>query len=401
VTRALAVINAGSATIKFAAYTIENAGSLGPPCYRGSVEMRGAGLHLRAREASGSVVRDEQVVCANANIPEPEQMVKAVIQALESLLRGLDISAFGHRVVHGGDTFLAPVVLDNESLLELERLCPLAPLHQPHNIAAVRAAQALKPQALQVACFDTMFHRTQPQVAQMFGLPRYLFESGIKRYGFHGLSYEYIAGVLPDELGVLAEGKIVVAHLGNGASMCALEHRRSVATTMGFTALDGLLMGTRCGSLDPGVVVYLIDEKRMDTRALTQMLYHESGLLGISGISGDVRELLANSTEYAAEALALFAYRAAREIGSLAAALSGLDALVFTGGIGEHAAPVREAICERLAWLGVVLDQAANRANRRKINATQSKVPVLVIATDEEQVIAQHTLRLLLSLMNA
>ena len=275
------------------------------------------------------------------------------------------LGAVGHRVVHGGTEFAAPVRADAVVLAKLDRLVPLAPLHQPHNLAPVRALLARMPALPQVVCFDTAFHRTNPPVAQMFALPKELDDAGVRRYGFHGLSYEYVASVLPQIDEAAARGKTVVLHLGNGASMCALDAGRSVASTMGFTAVDGLPMGTRCGALDPGVILYLLDQRGMDARAIEKLIYGQSGLLGVSGVSSDMRALLDSTDARAKLAVDLFVYRIGRELGSLAAALGGLDALVFTAGIGERAAPIRERICRQAAWLGVELDAAANAGNGR------------------------------------
>ena len=297
----------------------------------------------------------------------------------------------GHRVVHGGVDYAGPVRITAEVVAKLERLVPLAPLHQPHNLRPIRALSARMPEVPQVACFDTGFHRAQPPLAQAFALPRELSEAGVRRYGFHGLSYEHIASVLPAHDARAAAGRTVVLHLGNGASMCAIAAGRSIATTMGFTALDGLPMGTRSGSLDPGVVLYLMDEHKMDARAIETLLYRRSGLLGVSGLSSDMRELLESEDPHAREAVALFCYRIGRELGSLAAALGGLDAIVFTAGIGEHAAAVREVVCRDAAWLGVKLDRAANARNGPMISTPDSRVAVWVIATDEESMIARHT----------
>ncbi|MBL8477910.1 MAG: acetate/propionate family kinase, partial [Sterolibacteriaceae bacterium] len=288
--------------------------------------------------------------------------------------------------------FDAPVRLDTAARASIAALAPLAPLHQPHNLAGIDAMRSALPGLPQVACFDTAFHRSQPEVAQLFALPRAITAEGVRRYGFHGLSYEYIADVLPQHLGdERADGRVVVAHLGNGASMCAMRGRRSQASTMGFTAVDGLMMGTRTGNLDPGVLLYLMDYRKMDVAALTRLLYKESGLLGVSGISQDMRVLLDSPAPEAREAVDLFCYRIVREIGSLAAALGGLDALVFTGGIGEHGAPVRERVCASLGWLGIDLDGPANAANAAKISATGSRVDACVIPTNEEWIIARHT----------
>jgi acetate kinase len=287
------------------------------------------------------------------------------------------------------------VLIDSEVLAALEQLVPLAPLHQPHNLSPIRAVSNLVPHLPQVACFDTSFHRTQPGVAQAFALPRRYAEEGVLRYGFHGLSYEYIASVLPGIDARAAAGRTVVAHLGNGASMCALKGGKSVASTMSFTAVDGLPMGTRCGALDPGVILYLMDHHGMDARALEKLIYHESGLLGVSGLSSDMRTLLASPDERAAEALDLFVYRIGRELGSLAAALGGLDALVFTGGIGENAATIRARVCRDASWLGLETDETANAAHGPCISRPESRVTAWVIPTNEELMIAQHSRRLL------
>ncbi len=305
------------------------------------------------------------------------------------------MAAAGHRVVHGGERFAAPVLVNQEVLQALQALVPLAPLHQPHNLDAIRALAHVKPGIPQVACFDTAFHRTQPAVAQAFALPQELTEAGIARYGFHGLSYEYIARVLPGIAGETGRGRVVVAHLGNGASMCALQGGRSIATTMSFTALDGLPMGTRSGSLDPGVILYLLSERGMDVAALTDLLYHRSGLLGMSGLSSDMRALLASNASSARAAIDVFVYRIRRELGSLVAALGGLDALVFTAGIGEHAAPIRARVCEQTAWLGIRLDPEANARGGPRISGPDSSVSVWMIPTNEELMIAEHTVALL------
>ena len=285
---------------------------------------------------------------------------------------GLEIVAAGHRVVHGGDRYASPVRVDAAVLALLEALTPLAPLHQKRNLAPIRALAAQRPGLPQVACFDTAFHQTQPEIARLFPLPKALTDAGVKRYGFHGLSYEYVAGKLKNHDQMKTKRRVVIAHLGNGASLCALLDGRSIASTMGFTALDGLMMGTRCGTIDPGVLLYLMQEKGMSRADLERLLYRESGLLGVSGISHDMRALLASAAPRAKLAVALFVYRIVREVGSLAAALGGLDALVFTGGIGEHAAPVREAVGRGIAWLG--------------------EVALAVVPTNEEEMIARHTL---------
>jgi len=301
--------------------------------------------------------------------------------------------AVGHRVVHGGQHYSAPILIDAKVLAELEDLVPLAPLHQPHNLAAIRVLLETIPSLPQVACFDTAFHRVQPEIAQRFALPRHYFDEGVRRYGFHGLSYEYIVSVLPTLDPALQDARIIVAHLGNGASLCAIYKGRSIATTMGLSPLDGLVMGTRCGNIDPGVLLYLMDRHNMDVHALEELLYHESGLLGVSGISNDMRTLLASVDPHAKEAIELFVYRVGREIGSLVAALGGLDALVFTGGIGEHSAVIRAKVCHQAAWLGLELDEPANETSSSRISTLSSKVSAWVVATDENLMIANHTLR--------
>jgi acetate kinase len=289
----------------------------------------------------------------------------------------------------------APVRVDAALLSDLEALVPLAPLHQPHNLAPMRALLARAPALPQVACFDTAFHRSQPEHAQRYALPRRITDLGVHRYGFHGLSYEWVAARLPAIDPAAAEGRTVVLHLGNGSSMCALAAGRSVATTMGFTALEGLPMGTRCGSLDPGVILYLMDNLGMDARALEHLLYHESGLLGVSGVGSDMRVLEASTEPAAAQAIELYCYRIGRELGSLAAALGGLDAIVFTAGIGENSMRVREAVCRQAAWLGLAFDAAANGRNAPALHSAGSRVRAWVVPTDEEQMIARHTADLL------
>jgi acetate kinase len=303
--------------------------------------------------------------------------------------------AVGHRVVHGGADFAASVAIDDAVLERLEALVPLAPLHQPHNLAAIRAIQGQMPGLLQVACFDTAFHRNHPELADWFALPRRFYDEGIRRYGFHGLSYEYIAHALREVAPDVANGRVVVAHLGSGASMGALHNGRSMDSTMGFTALDGLPMGTRPGALDPGVVLHLMRAHAMDADALERLLYHECGLKGLSGISNDVRALLASDNPRAARAIDLFVYRICRELGALTAALGGLDGLVFTAGIGERSPEIRARVCDQSAWLGIQLDEPANRAGGPRISTAGSRVRVFAIPTDEELMIARHTLALL------
>ena len=389
-TRQVAVINAGSSSIKFALFDEEPDLALR---FRGQVENIGTEPHLIADDAVGTRLVD----CLLEKKTDHRAATKIVLQTAISLLGGEAVEGIGHRVVHGGTQFAAPTRVSRGVIDVLKALCPLAPLHQPHNLAPIEAIAAEAPYIPQVACFDTAFHRTQPPVAHAFALPREITDSGVRRYGFHGLSYEYVSGKLREVAPGIADQKIIIAHLGNGASLCALENGRSVASTMGFTAVDGLMMGTRCGSLDPGVLIYLMDNRRMDARALERLIYKESGLLGVSGISSDVRTLRGSSDPRATEALALFTYRIVREIGSLAAALGGLDGLVFTGGIGQHDPATRRAVVEGCGWLGAKLDDQANAAHRERIDSASSSIPIWVLPTDEERVIARHTLDVLAS----
>ncbi len=392
---ALFVLNAGSSSLKFSVFVDE-----GPPrlLVRGQFEELSTHPHFVAR-ADGKVIAEKRWD-EGTKLGHDGAIGHLLEWGGGDVLGGHRIAGVGHRVVHGGMRFAKPVIVDEKTFAELQALIPLAPLHQPHNLAAIEAVAQKAPSVPQVACFDTAFHHTQAPVAQAFALPRRYAEQGIRRYGFHGLSYEYIASTLARFDARAAAGRTVVAHLGNGASMCALRAGRSVATTMSFTALDGLVMGTRCGSIDPGVLLYLMGQG-MDAQALTRLLYEESGLLGVSGVSSDMRELLARSDPGPAEAIDLFVYRIGRELGSLAAALGGLDALVFTGGIGENAAEVRARVCRDAAWLGVELDDAANGAkpapNGTCISRASSRVSAWVIPTNEEAMIASHTQRLLRS----
>lgn len=383
------VVNAGSSSIKFALFDVGTSGRLAPGAH-GQVE--GIGTAPRLTVGTGG----------SASIDRPCPKAATHQGALDEIrhwlgehLRGGVVRAVGHRIVHGGQEFAAPVRIDAAVLAALEQLIPLAPLHQPHNLAVIRAVAESMPEVAQVACFDTAFHRSQPPVAQACALPRQITDMGVRRYGFHGLSYEYIASALPTLAPEVGDGRVVVAHLGNGASMCAMRDGRSVATTMGFTALDGLVMGTRCGALDPGVLLYLMDQRGMDARALERLLYHEAGLLGVSGISSDMRTLLASGEARAAAAVDLFVYRISRELGSLVAALGGVDALVFTGGIGENAATIRARVCTDAAWLGLALDRAANEAGGPCISRSPAPPSAWVVRTDENLMIARHTQRVL------
>ena len=387
---AVLVLNSGSSSVKFALYRSGDGDS--HRLLSGQIDNIEQAPQLSLREASGEA--SEHALRAHSDPGRTRaEALSYLIDMLSQRAGGAGVLAAGHRVVHGGARYREPVVVDRDVLAVLESFIPLAPLHQPHNLAAIRALLDAAPGLPQVACFDTAFHSTQPRLATLYALPRELEARGVRRYGFHGLSYEYIAGVLPGYLGDRAGGRVVVAHLGNGSSLCAMHERRSVATSMGFTALEGLVMGTRPGSLDPGVLLYLLQEMRLDVSTVGDLLYHRCGLLGVSGISHDMRELLASADARAAEAVDLFVYRAVTQIGGLVAALAGLDALVFTAGIGEHAAPVRERICKGLAWLGLELDPAANARHGPRLSREGSPVSAWVIPTNEELMIARHTLQ--------
>lgn len=384
---AILVLNAGSSSIKFSVFPGHARPDREDLLCDGECEGIGDRLHFTAKDRAGASLIDE----LPAGITHEDALCE-LLRWIERYFRNHRLVAAGHRVVHGGLRYTAPVLIDASVIDELRRLIPLAPLHQPHHLAAIAAISKLHPALPQVACFDTAFHHTQPEVATSFALPRRLTAEGIRRYGFHGLSYEYIASVLPDLLGpVAANGRVVVAHLGSGASMCALSERKSVATTMGFTALDGLPMSRRCGNLDPGVVLYLIQEKGMTADEINTLLYQDSGLLGVSGISDDMRVLLASDRPSAMQAIALFVYRISRELGSMAAALGGLDALVFTAGIGEHASEIRRLVCDGATWLGLDLDQSANATDGPCLTKSGSRTSAWVIPTDEDLMIARHT----------
>ncbi len=379
------VLNAGSSSLKFSLFTKD---ANGPALIlRGQLDGLTTTARFDASSAAGAALGHRTWDHALGH----DGALTFLFEFLAAdTLRGHPLRAVGHRVVHGGRHFARPVLLDAAILLELQRLVPLAPLHQPHNLAPIAALLHQRPDLPQVACFDTAFHRTQSELEQTYALPRAITAHGIQRYGFHGLSYEYIASVLPSIDAVGARGRTVVAHLGNGASMCAMRNGQSVASTMGFSTVEGLVMGTRSGTLDPGILLYLMDELKMDARAIQQLIYRQSGLLGVSGVSSDMRTLQASSDPRAHFAIELFCYRIGRELGSLAAALGGLDALVFTGGIGEHAAPIRERIVRAAGWLGLALDPAANVHNGPRISKSGA-ASAWVIPTDEERMIARHT----------
>ncbi len=388
---AIVILNAGSSSIKFSLF-VEHSDNLQLDV-RGQIE----GLYTAARfvaKAPDGTVKAEESWLADHKLGH-KGALDFLFDYLQAELVDDRLMGIGHRVVHGGLVYPRPVRVDSEVLEVLETFVPLAPLHQPHNLAPIRRVLGLAPELPQVACFDTSFHRTQPDVAQMFALPADLREAGVMRYGFHGLSYEYIASVLPKLDPKAAQGRTVVLHLGNGVSMCGLRGGRSLASTMGFTAVEGLPMGTRSGSLDPGVILYLMDQRKMDARAIEKLIYSQSGLLGVSGISSDMRTLLESEAPTANLAVDLFCYRIRRELGSLAAALGGLDALVFTAGIGENAPIIRSRVCRDASWLGVDVDDEANAQGLECISSGSSRVAVWVVPTNEELMIARHTWRLL------
>lgn len=392
------VLNSGSSSIKFALYSATAAPLR---VLHGTIADLGARPRFSASDEAGAPL-DFKLPPGSRDRPLTHgSAVRWLIDRVAETQGASRMLGVGHRVVHGGERHVQPVRVDPEVLAYLERLTPMAPLHQPHDLGAIRELMAAQPGLLQVACFDTEFHRTMPPRATTFALPHELTASGVRRYGFHGLSYEYIAGVLPEHLGAGADARVVVAHLGNGASMCAMRDRRSVATTMGMTALDGLVMGTRSGAIDPGIVFYLMRDRAMRADEIESMLYHRSGLLGVSGITGDMRGLMASDSPQARAAVELFTYSAAQAVASMATAVGGLDALVFTAGIGEHAAPVRAMICEQVRWMGLEIDPVANAAHSARISTGASRVAVCVIPTNEEIVIARHTLRVLAATRSA
>ena len=381
----LAVINAGSSSIKFALF--EDNGEF-PIIFRGQVEKLGVAPRLTVKDAENHQIVEESWA---GDELDHASATTTILETSVRLLGGRRVKAGGQRVVHGGRKFASPIVVNPAVISELRSLCPLAPLHQPHNLAAIDAIASAAPHIPQVACFDTAFHRAQPEIAQMFAIPRELSDAGIRRYGFHGLSYEYISMRLKELSPEIAGGRVVVAHLGNGSSLCAMVAGRSVATTMSFTAADGLMMGTRCGTLDPGVLIYLMDERGMDARALEDLIYKRCGLLGVSGVSSDMRELRASKEPSAAAAIKLFVYRIVREIASMAAAAGGIDAIVFTGGIGQNDARIRAEIGRGCEWMGLALAGHRNVACETRIDKSGSAIAAFVIATDEEQMIARHT----------
>ncbi len=396
-TRVIVVLNAGSSSVKFSVFAIAAADLR--RLFRGEFEGIGTAPHFFVRDKDGAIVAAERH--SLAEVGSQEDAVRRMFAWLDSHSAGLEIAAAGHRVVHGGPVYSEPVVVDGPTLEALAAYEPLAPSHQPHNLAAIRALSRFRPGLTQVACFDTAFHRTVPLVAELYALPRAYFDAGVRRYGFHGLSFEYVTQALRALDPVAAAGRVVIAHLGSGCSMAAVLAGKSLGSTMGFTALDGLPMGTRCGQIDPGVLIYLMQERGMSVDQMADLLYNQSGLKGLSGVSNDMRDLLASDQPDARLAIAHFVDRIGRALGSLAAVLKGLDALVFTAGIGEHAAEIRARVCRDAAWLGVAIDDDANRRGGPRISPDGRSPSAWVIPTDEELMIARHTLRLLGGLSRA
>jgi acetate kinase len=385
------VLNAGSSSLKFCLYQ-QASGADWRVEARGQIEGIGTAPHLTVKDAQGTKIADDKL---DSSIKDGGAAIDMLAGWLRTKFQGGKITGVGHRVVHGGPRYSKPTLITREILAELRELTPLAPLHQPHNLAPIETILERLPDVPQVACFDTSFHRGHSAVATVVPLPRELCQGGVERYGFHGISYEYIASVLPQVAPEIATGRIIVAHLGSGASLCALQHGKSVDTTMSFTAVDGLCMGTRPGAIDAGIVLYLFQKLGLSVKQVEDILYKKSGLLGISGISNDMRDLLGRSEPEAKLAVDYFIFRAAKEIGALAAVLGGIDALVFTAGIGENSAEIRQRVCAASAWLGIEFDAAANTAKGPRISTPQSKVSAWVIPTNEELMIAQHTKSLL------
>ena len=381
--------NAGSSSLKFAAYGVDN-GFLNHLAV-GQVEGIGATPKGSVKRATGETF---ELSFASGSALDHDSAMEAVLDWLKTIGYAGGIVAVGHRIVHGGPDLAAPMLIDRAAIEKLRKFIPLAPLHQPHNLAGVEAAIRAFPGTPQVACFDTAFHRSHPFVDDTFALPRAYYDEGVRRYGFHGLSYEYIIRTLKKIAPQIVREDMIVAHLGNGASMCAIRNGRSISSTMGFTALDGLPMGTRCGQLDPGVILYLIAAKKMTVDQISDLLYKESGLKGMSGISQDMRELEASDSPRAKEAIDYFVHRVRRELAGLAATVDGVEGLVFTGGIGERSARIRKAVLRGMDWMGIELDDEANSLNAQMISAKGSKTAVFVIPTDEERMIARHTLEI-------
>lgn len=392
--RIVLVINAGSSSLKFSVFRADDAETL-QLAERGQIDGIGTLPRLCVKDATGNVVVERDF--AVAEVSGVKDAIRLAGAWLHERFQHEPLLAVGHRVVHGGAQFSHPLLIDAEVFAALEQLIPLAPLHQPHNLAAIRAVREAQPQVPQIACFDTAFHRTHPQIADLYALPWEYYESGVRHYGFHGLSYEYIAAMLPQVAPEISDGRVIVAHLGSGASLCALRAGKSVDSTMGFSPLDGVPMGTRPGALDPGVLLHLINQRGLSGVDLEKLLYRESGLLGLSGISNDMRVLLESQEPRAQLAVEYFVHYTVKQIGALAAVLGGVDGLVFTAGIGERSSAIRARILQACAWLGVSLDTAANARGGPRISTEGSAIQVWVIPTDEELMIARHTLLLIIS----
>lgn len=392
--QAVLILNSGSSSIKFALYSAEKTSHKISLLCQGEFEGIPNTLHFSAHDAHGTL--EDKMIDENPNF---QTALSYLLKWVNTTFPQLTLSAAGHRIVHGGERYTESVIISEDVLSYLETLSPLAPLHQPHNLAGIRTLQALHPALPQIACFDTSFHHTNPRLATLFALPYSFWKEGIRRFGFHGLSYRYIAETLPQLLDDKATGRVIVAHLGHGASMCAIKGLKSIATTMGLTALDGLPMGTRCGNIDPGVLLYLSSEKDYSTQGLSDLLYKKSGLLGLSGVSGDMKELLQSTSPQAAEAINYFCYQIRRQLASLIAALEGLDIIVFTGGIGENAWQVRQKVCDGLKWLNVELDEKLNASFRptaaARISTPESRIAVWIIPTNEEIIIVQDVFKLI------
>lgn len=385
----LLVINSGSSSIKFAIFVYHKNLKM---LYHGEIESITDSPCLTILDANRL-----QIVKQNISSKGIKAGLEAFFNWFEQVSDSITLKAVGHRVVHGGTYFSQPTLVTDEVLKKISSLIPMCPLHEPQSLEAIKSIQSIYPDIPQVVCFDTTFHRTQDHLATLFAIPRKLIDEGLIRYGFHGISYEYIASVITQHIGDIGKKRVIVAHLGSGASMCAMHQCKSVATSMGFTALDGLMMGTRCGSIDPGLIVYLLQEKHYSVKEVTTMLYQESGLLGVSGISSDMKKLQSNSSPHAIEAVDLFCFMAAKELSALCGILQGCNAIVFTAGIGEKSPLIRKKICDRLKWLGVVLDEDANNNNASIISQDTSKITVSIIPTNEEYIIAQHTMNTIIS----
>jgi len=385
------VLNAGSSSLKFCVYRRPSGEQWGLAA-RGQIDGIGTSTRISAKAGDGASLVDAAL---DGSVKDGRAALESLAEWLRARYAGSRVLGVGHRVVHGGAKYAGPCVVTSAVVEDLRALIPLAPLHQPYNLACIEAVSERMPAVPQVACFDTSFHRGQTAVAELVPLPKTIRDTGLQRYGFHGLSYEYIASVLPDVAPDVAEGRVIVAHLGSGASLCALARRRSVESTLGFTALDGLCMGTRPGAIDPGVILHLFQTLRLSADDVERMLYKQSGLLGISGISSDMRVLIGNPDPAARLAVDYFVHQVVKQVGALTAVLGGVDALVFTAGIGEHSAEIRRRICERLGWLGVTLDATANAGHGPRVTTADSRVSAWVIPTDEERMIARHMAALL------